>query len=153
MMNQPSKEHIAWAAGVFSGLGTFYYHNNTPALILSTADADLAERFDSVVDAGAIHTYPRYDHADYLWISTIPDDIRYVIDLFNDYLTAHLRRKASQLYAVQVSGRFKVICKHGHIRLPENLTKGNQCKPCIALRRSCDFYLKKNTAEPATIVE
>jgi hypothetical protein len=149
-MGQGKNKDVAWAAGLFSGLGTFYLHQNTPALILSTADPELAEKFYAVVEVGAIRSYPRHDHAEYHWISATPDHVRYVIDLFDPYLSANLRRKAYLLYAVDISAGFKIICKNGHIRLPENLTKGNQCKPCIALRRYWKFYLNKNTD---TIVE
>ena len=152
MDREKTSSDIAWAAGLFSGLGTFYWHNNTPALILTSRDAELVERFYRIVEVGAIRNYPRYDHAEYHWRSVTPEHINHVIELFDTYLSATLRRKAIPLYMVLVPGNFKVICKNGHIRLPENLTKGNQCKPCIALRRYWKFYLDKNTVEPATMV-
>ena len=152
MDQEKTNNDIAWAAGLFSGLGTFYYHMNTPALILVSKDAELAERFHAIAGVGTIRTCPRIDHAEYLWALLSVDYIHAVIELFDPYLTAILRRKAIPLYMAQVPGGFKVICKNGHIRLPENLTKGNQCKPCIALRRFWKFYLDKNTADAARIV-
>ena len=144
---------VAWAAGLFSGLGTFYYHMNTPALILTTIDAELAERFRSIVEVGKIQSFPRNDYALYHWITLDLTEHMYVIELFDDYLTSTLRRKATGIYTAQVSGGFKVVCKRGHIRLPVNLTKNNQCKPCIAFRRISNFYLDKNMQESATMVE
>lgn len=65
-------ENIAWAAGLWEGEGSLFWHtaNNGPRMQMSSTDLDVLERFLAVVECGRVYgpyvkaapaRLPRYD--------------------------------------------------------------------------------------------
>lgn len=51
--------HIAWAAGLFEGEGSFYWDGNQPVMELGMTDRDVVQRYSDFTEGGWIRTKER----------------------------------------------------------------------------------------------
>ena len=99
-MSEPTREEIAWAAGLFEGEGCICWVKKTAAkLSIEMTDRDVLERFAQIVDAGAICdktcTNPKSQwRASYHWQVYARDDVARILTWFLPWLQSRRGEKA-----------------------------------------------------------
>lgn len=108
-----SKEDVAWAAGLFEGEGTIYGNkkptrrNHKMALMVSSTDKDVVDRFQSIVGQGRVHGPYQFGGRKkplYQWVSGKFETIQFLVAVFWPWLGE--RRKAQ---AVAVLSHHKAL--------------------------------------------
>jgi hypothetical protein len=157
---------LAWAAGLFEGEGCFFIdeHRNGhryPRLQLGMADADVVERFASLVGYGKIRLRERQREGwstIYEWSVKDARGVMAVTLMLLPWLGVRRRAKAEEVLEIAVTiglpkGESET-CPNGHPYSGDNLrfevSKGYRTRRCRTCRRasSRQRYARMATAAP-----
>ena len=101
----PTKEEIAWAAGIFEGEGCFSHNLNgnrntkrLPTASVQMTDRDVIEKFCAVVEIGHFNAQhsPSQNKPVYTWRTNTYEGVKYVYDLLSPWLCARRLAKGKE---------------------------------------------------------
>lgn len=144
-MDNTWREELAWAAGFFDGEGCFRKHSGKYAQVtVNQIHPDPLERLRLALcglgkvqgpyqpTGTRLHGEPR----SLIWYyrCTKWADVQAIYAMLYPFLGKVKREQGHSVLSVCNRGAGGV-CKRGHLRVAKNLTKWNQCIPCIGIRK------------------
>jgi hypothetical protein len=94
----PTRDEIAWAAGLFEGEGCFAW-TGTPSVILGMTDRDIVERFAAIVGFGLLYEEPRRppEQTLYRWRANGFENVQAVLAMLWQWLGPRRRARAVEV--------------------------------------------------------
>lgn len=144
----PNSEEIAWAAGLFEGEGcmavyqTKYGAKIQPQVRLAMKDADVVERFATIVGCGHLRSVPAKGNCSPMreWYVYEAVKVREVIGLLLPFFGDRRRAKALEVldrsrYVREHSGK-RTHCPQGHAYEGENVAMESGKRRCRICRNT-----------------
>jgi hypothetical protein len=129
MREDCTPEEIAWAAGLFEGEGSMALGKTYAAqLVLCMTDEDAVARFADICGCGQIYPYPGRragkDKPQWRWVAGDKRSVEDVLGALMPWFCARRAARAVELLerlsTVQIRGKDRTHCTHGHEYTPEN---------------------------------
>lgn len=138
-----NREELAWAAGFFDGEGSFNVHSTHPSTGRKYARAsinqvhpEVLERFkNAVLDIGNVtgpHAKGNKRQPIYTYAIQSFEGVQAVYALLYPFLSSVKREQGRKILEVCHRPMFsKDVCRNGHKKTSDNLTKYGQCRQCM----------------------